>query len=650
MSYASLTSKFWSQATSFLTIPGSKLIPLGLLAGVVLRYVIDFAGKHVTHIQGKADSFKRRWSLFYVFCLLFAVQAFQGYLGDSKLQCHQLESLIRAAKQQHHSWLEIASFSTSLTEATARYIARYDSYPPPNFDKWYAYAQNRSSYIIDEFDAIYEDLLPFWSLSPTKIRRRTKEALNSPTGGLGGVRIRNGEAIPMGNGPNSDRWELSTMAEMINNFAEFLPDMDLAFNLNDECRVSLPYHDLKNALQRAESKARNWKTGSPIVNSFGVERAKGWSTEAEGNPNLDRFIVLSFQNTFGFSSAHCGPDSLAHSEVHQDPEIFYASCASPHSLDLFMSNWSLAADVCHQPDLAHLHGFYISPAAFDATSHLVPIFSQSKAGGFQDIRHPSPFNYMETAKYMPSEEFPNPEWGMKKHAVFWRGANSDGFSRGGTGAWRGMERQRLVNLVQNISAAQALLLPDIRRNGRFRYALVDPRDLHASVDTDVRFSQIYRCDEPDCGEQESHFGVGSKKNFQEHWGYKYLLNADGAGYSGRFIPFLLSKSLPFKMALFREWWEGRVFPWLHFIPLDLRGQGLWASLTYFAGFKGSGIGDNMYWPPMDNQAKVIADKGAAWARKVLRKEDMEIYMFRLLLEWGRLTDDRRSEVGFLVHS
>lgn len=104
------------------------------------------------------------------------------------------------------------------------------------------------------------------------------------------------------------------------------------------------------------------------------------------------------------------------------------------------------------------------------------------------------------------------------------------------------------------------------------------------------------------------------------------------------------------MALFREWWEGRVFPWLHFIPLDLRGQGLWASLTYFAGFKGSGIGDNMYWPPMDDQVKVIADEGAAWARKVLRKEDMEIYMFRLLLEWGRLTDDRRSEVGFLVHS
>lgn len=42
----------------------------------------------------------------------------------------------------------------------------------------------------------------------------------------------------------------------------------------------------------------------------------------------------------------------------------------------------------------------------------------------------------------------------------------------------------------------------------------------------------------------------------------------------------------------------------------------------------------------------IAEAGREWAGKVLRKEDMEIYMFRLLLEWGRLTDDKRDEIGF----
>jgi hypothetical protein len=44
----------------------------------------------------------------------------------------------------------------------------------------------------------------------------------------------------------------------------------------------------------------------------------------------------------------------------------------------------------------------------------------------------------------------------------------------------------------------------------------------------------------------------------------------------------------------------------------------------------------------------IAEEGREWAGKVLRKEDMEIYMFRLLLEWGRVVNDRREEIGFVL--
>jgi hypothetical protein len=47
-------------------------------------------------------------------------------------------------------------------------------------------------------------------------------------------------------------------------------------------------------------------------------------------------------------------------------------------------------------------------------------------------------------------------------------------------------------------------------------------------------------------------------------------------------------------------------------------------------------------------AEKIARDGKVWTEKVLRKEDMEVYMFRLLLEWGRLTDDARTEVGFRI--
>jgi hypothetical protein len=52
------------------------------------------------------------------------------------------------------------------------------------------------------------------------------------------------------------------------------------------------------------------------------------------------------------------------------------------------------------------------------------------------------------------------------------------------------------------------------------------------------------------------------------------------------------------------------------------------------------------WVGKEKEAETIAMQGRDWTNKVLRKEDMEIYMFRLLLEWGRLTDDNREELGY----
>ncbi|GME42269.1 hypothetical protein W97_03481 [Neofusicoccum parvum] len=280
----------------------------------------------------------------------------------------------------------------------------------------------------------------------------------------------------------------------------------------------------------------------------------------------------------------------------------------------------------------------------------MPIFSQSKAPGFNDIRHPSAWNYMDKAHYSPNEAFPDPAFDEKARTLFWRGASSEGYAIEGQSGWNGMARQRMVYLLTNSTSPQPLLLPDddAAASPRFRTALVDASTLRDSISTDVRFTHFTRCHAPECGAQEALFGVGARADFQAHWGHRYLLDADGAGFSGRFVPFLLSRSLPFKMALFREWWDSRLTPWLHFVPLDLRGHGVWATLAYFAGFEGVVAGRRVGWAPRDAEARGIAEEGAEWARKVLRKEDMEIYMFRLLLEWGRLTDDKRLEIGFSV--
>ena len=92
------------------------------------------------------------------------------------------------------------------------------------------------------------------------------------------------------------------------------------------------------------------------------------------------------------------------------------------------------------------------------------------------------------------------------------------------------------------------------------------------------------------------------------------------------------------------------------MPLDVRLHGLWSTLAYFAGtrgvegvegtrqMKGVKVGEMK---AKTEEAMCIAEQGREWAGRVLRKEDMEVYFYRLLLEWGRVTDDRREEIGFM---
>jgi hypothetical protein len=139
------------------------------------------------------------------------------------------------------------------------------------------------------------------------------------------------------------------------------------------------------------------------------------------------------------------------------------------------------------------------------------------------------------------------------------------------------------------------------------------------------------------------FAFGDSVDFQDHWKYKFLFDLDGAGFSGRFLPFLESRSLVFRVAGFRQWFDERLVAWRHFVPVDGRLHGVWHLIAYFGGtgrgLRGDGNGH-------DREGEKIAEEGRDWAARVLRKEDMEVYMFRLLLEWARIVDDRREELGF----
>ena len=597
--------------------------------------------------------------------MLLVILTFPGWWRRNAVNFHPIDMLVYQASLQHDQYRAGATRSHSLEEAVAQYRQRYSQNPPPGFDIWYQYATNRSSLIIDSFDQIHSDLLPLWTQSPGDLRRFTWEMVSNPWNEISGITVREGVATVQENVLATHRWMLEGVAVFMNSFAQYLPDMDLAFNLNDEPRVAVPYEELTRYRERGKASG-----GSNGKETWSENRSEGWLSIPEHDFPDTVFHDMSFRNTFAaYGSVGCPASSAARSHPHISSQSHICtSCVAPHSLGQFVSNWSLAADVCHQPDLAHLHGFYLSPAAFKGSYVPRPVFSQSKPHGYNDILYPSAWNYMDKAVYNPTEPagnpgeedynpgHPDPDFSSKHNVLFWRGATSEGVSSGDH-SWRGMTRQRLVHMANNLSSsthdAATILLPDPKpHSGKLKYQIVAGtkiKDLGLKTDIAI-VDHIARCGGiglHDCTDQEAEFGLVPPSDFQDHWQYRYLFDLDGAGFSGRFLPFLHSKSLPFKTALFREWYDDRLTAWRHFVPQDLRLHSVWSTLAYFAGVDGKVNGQEFYMGAHLKEGEMIAEEGRRWAGQVLRKEDMEIYFFRLLLEWGRLTDDNRENLGFV---
>lgn len=614
-----------------------------LFTGTVLYFHTTSSGPLDTSISAH-KLFPRSPPFFYIILfLLFAVRLFFHFPQNYETDVHPIDLLMRNAAIQSKTWLAQATTSKSLTEAAQAYRQRYNRHPPPGFDSWYNYTIERSSIIIDDYDSIFEDLAPFWAHSPTQIRSLTRTILSDEWNEVGEISIRSGKAEVGPNVRPTHRWMLDGVLTLLENFVDLLPDMDLAFNINDEPRVAIPWKDMQINRQVGSIPKLSMEG---IGNEWSSNRAESFHADGSTDSFPRPFEDHSFDNSFArYGSIACPPDSLARTSHTWDPRSHCLSCMAPHSLGLFLQNWTLSASPCHQPDLAHLHGLYLSPAAFKASHHLLPIFSQSKADGYADIIYPSAWNYIDKVKYEPSDTYPDEPFQSKKSALFWRGATSEGLSRYGT--WKGMARQRLVHLANNATRNLPVLLPHPTKSATYSYSLVPPSSLPSlGLDMDIAIvDEIARCWDSDCDNQAAEFGLVGKSDFQAHWGYRYLFDLDGAGFSGRFLPFLQSHSLVFKSAVFREWWDSRVTAWRHFVPVDVRFQGLLSTLAYFTGTQSAGE-----WGAMEahlEEGESIAEAGRDWAAKVLRKEDMEIYMFRLLLEWGRLTDDRRDEIGYV---
>ncbi|KAI5859829.1 glycosyltransferase family 90 protein [Durotheca rogersii] len=552
---------------------------------------------------------------------------------------HAIDELIKVAEKDYENLL--AKESKTLSEAAAAYRKRRGRHPPPGFDKWYNFAKENNALLVEDFfDQIYHDLNPFWGVDPLTIRTEASgyEMI---------ISIRNGNASA-----ESDWFWTQIWLGMIQTIEHLLPDMDVALNAMDEPRLVVPWEDI-NAYMKKEKQSRVLSPVKSIIKEF-----KSLPPPVNSDDkSLLHTINKDWEKTNPYwliARRGCPPDSPARKAAVLDSfdvkPSFSSSWATPHQYEGYVSNSTLASEFCHQPDLQGLEGIFIRPLTTSATKVLFPMFGGSKLATNNEILLPAPMYWNEEERFTGGDDH-GPSWDEKKDSVIWRGVATGG--RNTESNWRGFQRHRFVSMNNGtkLQRAEEGIEPPVNFElPSATYDLVAQKEkrLGAWVTqwSDVGFTDLF-CDpeiEPKqkggrCVYTDKHFKKVPGEKLAAQFRYKYLPDIDGNSFSGRYLGFLRSTSLPIKSTLWREWHDSRLVAWKHFVPMDNRFGDFYGIMQYFYGYEGI-VSDH------DGAARKIAMDGKAWAEKVLRKEDMQIYVLRLLLEYARISDDRRENMGW----
>lgn len=311
-----------------------------------------------------------------------------------------------------------------------------------------------------------------------------------------------------------------------------------------------------------------------------------------------------------------------------------------------MSNFSLAKEVCHQPDLQGSQGIFIEPLSTSTTKTLFPLFGGSKLGVNNEILIPAPVYWSDEERFTGGDEHGGP-WEDKVDKTVWRGVATGGLNR--VDNWRRFQRHRFVSMtngtkVSRVSAglerAENFVFPE----DRYKISAHEEGRLGEWIDewTDTAFMDLMcepRQDDSQCSYTTPHYEIKDTITMPEQFEHKYLPDIDGNSFSGRYLGFIRSSALPIKSTMWREWHDSRIVPWKHFVPMDPRFGDYYGIMEYFLGYGGKN--------GHDAEARKIATDGQKWADTVLRREDMQIYTLRVLLEYARVTDERREDMGWV---
>lgn len=552
---------------------------------------------------------------------------------------HPIDELIGRADVELARLLQKEAHT--LDDATKQYQERRGRQPPPGFDRWYAFARNHSAVIVEEFfDRVYDDLNPFWGVSAKQMRDQAKAFEHV-------ISVRGGEVTHR---TDHEREWMKLWKDMVASIVKaggWLPDVDMPINVMDESRMVVESEEI-DANMAKEREGRKIVPAKDLKQSF------------HGLDELDQNPPEGFDPQFRGEGPYwplavvgCPPDSPARktfieTDFSTPPPLTPGYPA--HSHHGYVQNWTMAKSACDNPNYQGLHGTFVEPISIGNTKKFFPLFGGSKLSMNNEILLPPAMYWTEDAFYSGGEGHGG-DWKDKKDGLIWRGSATGGRNRKEN--WTRFQRHRFISMVNATSVREAengnkppnFILPNKGDYNLESYGSTSSNGSFADwIDTWSDAATVYLQCFPDSGAHcwytDHYFEVKKGKPMSEQYSYKYLPDIDGNSFSGRYRGFLGSTSLPIKATIYDEWHDSRLVPWKHFVPMDNTFADIYGIMEYFIGNEKVGLAGH------DEVAEKIASEGKTWTERVLRKEDMQIYVFRLLLEYARLSDDSRDVLGW----
>ncbi|KAK8016336.1 hypothetical protein PG993_014525, partial [Apiospora rasikravindrae] len=573
-------------------------------------------------------------------------------IRNKPMQHHPVDEFIYKNRVESDRWLRHASVSTNLRTAVEEYKGRHHGRDPPaHFDRWFDFSRQRNAAIVDMYDQMEKDILPFWGMSPQKVREAVEKAKGLPD--IGVVTIIKGKASHNEPADSSHQMILDDLVSIISRFSEYLPEMEIPINLNERPRVLVPHNDIRRFMQSAtvpKSKFLPAMVNKRDTGNSEVAEAQA-ASNIEVRTDSEAGSYVSAEDFHHLQSLACPPGSKTRAGVSWNARDLCTSCAKPHTHGVFVRSWRKSLDPCHQPDIFHLHDFHTMPHRSELHQDLLPIFSRSKTDVFNDIIIP-----LLRPNVKPEQE--TTTFDGKTNALFWQDEPLTELIT--HQSFHGGQRSRMVYLTNNASATDEgpLLIGDnYSKDLKFAYETVKTSEANDLFTIKTSFTSPERCADHACWMAQAQFGFVEPPTDPEEkpdvaLDHRYVMLLDTPdGPPPNFLAALRSNGVPFVSSIFREWYTERLMPWTHFVPVDLRFHGLHSTLAYFVGLKDRGRVNGRERDAMADRtedARWIAEQGRKWAEKAIRREDMEIYLFRLLLEWGRLIQDDRDTLGFVL--